>query len=152
VVYAIHAGEEYSLRHNALQAEMAHAAIEAGANLIIGHHPHVPQGIEVYGGGLIFYSLGNFVFGGNLALSTFDSLAAQITLQFKKGVLLQTQVQLIPVLTSGASPENDFRPIPALGEDKLRILETVNRDSDQAYPEFFTIPGLQAVQDQLKLP
>ncbi|MDD3109991.1 MAG: CapA family protein [Eubacteriales bacterium] len=152
VVYAIHAGEEYSLRHNALQAEMAHAAIEAGANLIIGHHPHVPQGIEVYGGGLIFYSLGNFVFGGNLALSTFDSLVAQITLQFKKGVLLQSQVQLIPVLTSGASPENDFRPIPALGEDKLRILETVNRDSDQAYPEFFTIPGLQAVQDQLKLP
>lgn len=142
VVYTIHAGEEYALSHNALQTEMAHAAIDAGANLVIGHHPHVPQGIETYEGGLIFYSLGNFIFGGNLALSTFDSLAVRVTLLFNQGVLQQTGVQLIPVLTSGTAPKNDFRPIPAQEEDKQRIFETINLDSDQAYPEHFIMPGL----------
>lgn len=142
VVYTIHAGEEYAPIHNAIQTEMARAAIDAGANLVIGHHPHVPQGIEAYDDGLIFYSLGNFIFGGNLTLSTFDSLAVQLILQFDEGILRQTQVQLVPILTSGAAPGNDFRPIPAQGEDKRRILETVNRDSDQPYPEVFIMPAL----------
>lgn len=142
VVYTIHAGEEYAPRHNALQTDIAHAAIDAGANLVIGHHPHVPQGIEMYNNGLIFYSLGNFIFGGNLALSTFDSLAVQTRLYFSQGALIQTQVQLIPLITSGAAPQNDFRPIPAQGEDKQRILATVNSSSDFVYPEFFTLPAL----------
>jgi len=142
VVYSIHAGEEYASFHNALQTEMAHAAIEAGANLVIGHHPHVPQGIELYQDGLIFYSLGNFVFGGNLNLSTFDALAAQVSLYFEEDSLIQTQVQLIPLLTSGTAPQNDFRPIPAQGLDKERILETVNQDSQRPFPEFFSLPVL----------
>jgi poly-gamma-glutamate synthesis protein (capsule biosynthesis protein) len=142
IVYTIHAGEEYAPRHNALQTEIAHAAIDAGANLVIGHHPHVPQGIEMYNDGLIFYSLGNFIFGGNLALSTFDSLAVQARLYFSQGVLTQTQVQLIPLITSGTAPQNDFRPIPAQGEDKQRILAIVNNDSDFVYPELFTLPAL----------
>ena len=142
VVYTMHAGEEYASGHNALQTEIAHAAIDAGANLVIGHHPHVPQGIEMYNGGLIFYSLGNFIFGGNLALSTFDALAAQITLYYSDETLTNTQVQLIPVITSGTIPANDFRPIPASGDDKQRILDTINADSDQVYPDTFTLTGL----------
>ena len=120
---------------------MAHAAIDAGANLVIGHHPHVPQGLEAYGYGLIFYSLGNFVFGGNLHPSTFDALAAQITLYYRQGTLAASQVRLIPVITSGIIPANDFRPVPAAGVDKARILSTVNADSDFVYPEVFLLPG-----------
>ncbi len=142
IVYTIHAGEEYAPLHNAIQTEMAHRAIDAGANLVIGHHPHVPQGIESYGNGLIFYSLGNFIFGGNLALSTFDSLAVQVKLFFDQGTLKDQQVELIPILTSGAAPANDFRPIPAQGEDRQRILDTVNADSDRAYPLQFSLPVL----------
>jgi len=56
--------------HNELQTRMARTAIDAGANLVIGHHPHLVQGIERYQDGLIFYSLGNLVFGGNLELTT----------------------------------------------------------------------------------
>ena len=96
----------------------------------------------MYNDGLIFYSLGNFIFGGNLALSTFDSLAVQARLYFSQGVLTQTQVQLIPLITSGTAPQNDFRPIPAQGEDKQRILAIVNNDSDFVYPELFTLPAL----------
>jgi len=130
---------EYEERHNELQTLMARMAIDAGADLVIGHHPHVVQGIEEYEGGLIFYSLGNLVFGGNLELSTFDGLVAQVTLDFEGEELLETAVRLIPVITSGERPANDFRPVIAQGEDKARILDTIRADSEKAYPERFIV-------------
>lgn len=139
IVYTCHFGNEYEPRHNALQEEIARAAVDAGADLVIGHHPHIVQGIEEYQGSLIFYSLGNLVFGGNLELSTFDGLLLQVTLDFDRGELLQTQARLIPVLTSGAAPANDFRPVVAQGSDKERILEAVRSDSAKPYPEEFIL-------------
>ncbi len=65
VVVNFHWGEELAELPNASQIILAHKVIEAGADLIIGHHPHVLQGIEVYKGKTIAYSLGNFVFGGH---------------------------------------------------------------------------------------
>jgi len=65
VVVNIHWGEECAEMPNDRQIQLGHALIDAGADLIIGHHPHVPQGIERYKNGVIAYSLGNFVFGGN---------------------------------------------------------------------------------------
>ena len=62
VVVSPHWGQEYQLTNNARQQELAHAFVESGADLIIGHHPHVVQNVEVYQGVPIFYSLGNFVF------------------------------------------------------------------------------------------
>jgi len=139
VVYTLHFGNEYEPRHNELQTQMAREAVDAGADLVIGHHPHVVQGIEEYGKGLIAYSLGNLVFGGNLELSTFDGLLLQVTLDFDRGELLQTQARLIPILTSGAAPANDFRPVVAQGSDKERILEAVRSDSAKPYPEEFIL-------------
>jgi poly-gamma-glutamate synthesis protein (capsule biosynthesis protein) len=55
-------GKEFAPRSGADQQGVAHAAVEAGADLVVGHHPHVPQEVETYEGGLIAYSLGNFVF------------------------------------------------------------------------------------------
>jgi poly-gamma-glutamate capsule biosynthesis protein CapA/YwtB (metallophosphatase superfamily) len=62
VIVSMHAGIEYASHPNRQQIEFAHAAIEAGASLVVGHHPHVVQGWERYRGGAIFYSLGNLVF------------------------------------------------------------------------------------------
>lgn len=62
VVVNIHWGKEYQKQFNEKQQTMAHALIDAGADLIIGHHPHVVQGMEVYKNKAIFYSLGNFIF------------------------------------------------------------------------------------------
>lgn len=62
VVVSMHSGIEYSPRPTAAQIAFAHSAVDAGATLVIGHHPHVIQPKEDYRGGLIFYSLGNFVF------------------------------------------------------------------------------------------
>ena len=138
VVYTCHFGNEYGETHNELQTRIARGAIDAGADLVIGHHPHVVQGVEEYGGGLILYSLGNLVFGGNLELKTFDGLLARVTLDFSRGKLTGREIRMIPVITSGSRPGNDFRPVPALGEDKARILDAINRDSLKAYPEIFS--------------
>ncbi len=61
-VVLIHWGDEYVDRPSVAQRRAAHALVDAGAELVIGHHPHVLQGIERYGNGLIAYSLGNFLF------------------------------------------------------------------------------------------
>lgn len=131
IVYTIHAGTEYERTHNALQTKMARSIIDAGADIVIGMHPHVVQGIEEYKDRLIAYSLGNFSFGGNLKLTEFDGLVLQVILRFDGRELKETTLKLIPVLTSGTKPANDFRPIPAQGEDKERILKLVQNDSPE---------------------
>jgi poly-gamma-glutamate capsule biosynthesis protein CapA/YwtB (metallophosphatase superfamily) len=62
VIVSMHAGTEYRPQPNEQQKQFAHAAIDAGAKMVIGHHPHVVQPVEEYGTGVIFYSLGNLVF------------------------------------------------------------------------------------------
>jgi poly-gamma-glutamate synthesis protein (capsule biosynthesis protein) len=62
IIVSMHAGVEYSPKSNAQQVAFAHAAIDAGAKVVVGHHPHVTQPWERYGQGVIFYSLGNLVF------------------------------------------------------------------------------------------
>lgn len=63
IIISIHWGEEYSEYPTEKQIIMAHSLIDSGADVIIGHHPHIFQGIEIYNGKPIFYSLGNFIFG-----------------------------------------------------------------------------------------
>ena len=129
IIYSCHFGKEYDPNHNALQTEIAYMAIDEGADIIIGHHPHVVQGVEHYNGGVIFYSLGNLVFGGNLKLTEFDGLLVQAAFTFTGNTCTHTEFSLIPVLTSGAAPANDFRPLPAVGEDRERVLAKVQQDS-----------------------
>lgn len=62
VVVTMHAGTEYVPRPNQPQQTFARAAIDSGADLVVGHHPHVPQTVERYRGRTIVYSLGNFIF------------------------------------------------------------------------------------------
>jgi len=70
VVVSFHWGEEYQMQHNSFQEQLAHLAIDSGADLIVGHHPHVVQEVEEYNGGYIAYSLGNFVFDQNFSEDT----------------------------------------------------------------------------------
>jgi poly-gamma-glutamate capsule biosynthesis protein CapA/YwtB (metallophosphatase superfamily) len=70
VIVSMHAGKEYQRNAEIFQKRFAHAAIDAGAGLVIGHHPHVLQPIEKYRGRWIFYSLGNFVFDQMQSLET----------------------------------------------------------------------------------
>ena len=121
IVYSCHWGNEYSPTHNQTQESMAQYAVDSGADIIIGTHPHVVQGVE---------ELGNLVFGGTHEMKTFDAMLAQATLRFDNdGSYLGVQIELLPVLTSGSAPANDFRPILAGVEDAARILNLVQADS-----------------------
>ena len=81
VVVSFHWGEEYKPIHNSLQEQIAHQAIDAGADLIIGHHPHVVQDIQQYKGKYIVYSLGNFVFDQNWSTETMKGLSVRVWLK-----------------------------------------------------------------------
>ncbi len=78
VVVSLHWGNEYETTPNPNQEKVAKALIDAGAQLIIGHHPHVVQPIEEYGGGYIAYSLGNFVFDQNFSEDTKRGLILKV--------------------------------------------------------------------------
>lgn len=128
VIVSLHTGFEYQEPPNDLQVALAHAAIDAGARLVLGHHPHVLQGIERYGDGLIIYSLGNFVFD-------FDELDyAQPGLPSALSAILQLRLtkegvvgcQLLPI---GIDPA-DGRPHPAGDEEAQAVLERMARLSD----------------------
>jgi poly-gamma-glutamate synthesis protein (capsule biosynthesis protein) len=84
VIVSFHWGQEYQTKHNDHQAQVAKAAIAAGASLIIGHHPHVVQEVSQEQGVTIAYSLGNFVFDQNFSPDTKTGLALEVTIKNKK--------------------------------------------------------------------
>lgn len=106
VIVSMHNGVEYTPKPTRNQAEFAHAAIDAGAVLVIGHHPHVVQPSEKYKSGWIFYSLGNFVFDQYQRIATQHGEIADV--QFDGSLL--TTAQTIPVKITPAGPEIDPEP------------------------------------------
>ncbi len=101
VIVSMHQGIEYKLKPNAAQTAFAHAAIDAGASLVIGHHPHVVQPSESYHGGLIFYSLGNFIFDQYQRVETQHGEVVQVS--FVGRNILATHV--MPVKITPRGPE-----------------------------------------------
>ena len=137
VVCYLHFGREYSFQHSKDQEQMAHAMIDAGADLVIGSHPHVVQGLEVYQNRNIVYSLGNFVFGGNAAVRAQESLIARITLRFgEQGEYEGQQLRLYPVHNSGSAEQADYQPRLVQGGDAEAVYAIVDADSEgQPLPE-----------------
>ena len=84
IVVSIHAGEEYSKEPTIFQKNFAKDAIDAGADLVIGHHPHVTQPVEQYKDGWIAYSLGNFVFDQDFSVETMQGLILKVLIEGKK--------------------------------------------------------------------
>jgi len=80
IIVSIHWGNEYSENSSSYQKDLAHKMIDAGADLIVGHHPHVVQDIEIYRNKLIFYSLGNFIFDQYLSEETQEGIALGLEL------------------------------------------------------------------------
>lgn len=131
VVFSCHWGVEGSHGVTADQVTLAHAAIDAGADLVLGHHPHVLQGIEVYKNRYICYSLGNFCFGGNRNPRDKDTMIFQQTFTFSEGVLSSCQKgKVIPCSLSSVSDRNDYKPTPAQGEEATRIQTNIQSYSD----------------------
>ena len=131
VVLSFHFGWEYSFVHNKKQWLTSHEAITSGADLIVGTHPHVVQGMEVYKNRLILYSLGNFSFGGNMKLNprSLQAYIAQVKLTFREGKFHSQQLNILPVHTSSAPPQNNFQPYPVTGEEAQAVIERIQGDT-----------------------
>ena len=140
IVYQCHWGTEYAEHRTVLQEAMARACVRAGANLVVGHHPHTVQGIDVIDGVPIIYSLGNLCFGGTIDVATFDGLLLRAEIAFSENSVT-TELKLIPVLTSSSSHQgiNDYMPVIAQGEDKDRILRRIQKDTSFTLRENYIV-------------
>lgn len=104
------------------QQTLARYTIDAGADLILGHHSHVVQGIEEYNDKFIVYSLGNFMFGGNKNPSDKDTFVFQQKFYFEDGELLDIkEIDIIPFSISSVKDRNDFRPTMLTGTEHDRV-------------------------------
>lgn len=123
-VVFFHWGSELETRPDEDQVWLAHLAVDQGADLVLGAHPHVIQPLETYKSRTICYSLGNFCFGGNSNPRDKDTFIYQQTFRFQKGRLLGADPgKVIPCRISSTPDWNDFRPTLVEGEEAERIRE-----------------------------
>ena len=132
IVVIFHWGNETETVPDSNQTTLGRIAIDEGADLVCGHHPHVLQGIETYKGRNIVYSLGNFCFGGNSSPSDMDTMIYQQTFTIDAdGVKKDNVTNIIPCFISSAAYDgyNNYQPTPAEGDEATRILGKINERS-----------------------
>ena len=130
IVVIFHWGNEKEEVPDENQKTLGHLAIDEGADLVCGHHPHVLQGIEEYKGKNIVYSLGNFCFGGNAYPSDMDTIIFQQTFTIdQNGVKDDNVTNIIPCSISSDSDYNNYQPTPAEGEEATRIMQKIQKRS-----------------------
>ena len=130
IIVSFHWGTEKSNVPDDIQKTLAHLAVDQGADLVDGHHPHVLQGIEKYQGKNIVYSLGNFCFGGNKNPSDKDTMIFQQTFTVENGELVEDDVtNIIPCSLSSESGYNNYQPMVLEGSEKERVLQKIEEFS-----------------------
>lgn len=139
VTVNVHWGTEYEHEFRTSQQAVAHRLIEAGADVIIGHHPHVVQGVERYRGKLIFYSLGNFIFDQYFSTDTQRGLGVGLTLtQPQPGAPVAYEARLFPVRSDSS------RVTLLIGDEREQFLHQLATWS--TVPEFDLDSGVIAAE------
>ncbi|MBQ9009024.1 MAG: CapA family protein [Clostridia bacterium] len=139
VIASFHWGSEYREDFTGEQRNIGRAAIRAGADIVVGHHPHIVQGVEQYQGHYILYSLGNLVFGGNVDPDDRDACAVRLTFTVYPDRTEPPVISIVPLRLTSLAKGTDYRPILAEGEEADRI---VNRILKRSYEmdQFVNIP------------
>ena len=146
VVY-MHAGAEYSPRHGESQTYLAQRMIANGADIVVGAHPHRLQGYQVLDKVPIFYSLGNFVFGGNEKIREKYSVILQLALSFDdNNTYMGYQFNVIPCRLSEHEKENRYQPYPIVGREAQEAIAEMQRDTEKSAPLADYKEGVGAVQ------
>ncbi|MHC1748356.1 MAG: CapA family protein [Cellulosilyticaceae bacterium] len=136
IVVIFHWGDENVNYPNKVQQDLGKYAIDQGAHLVVGSHPHVTQGIEVYKGRNIVYSLGNFCFGANRNPKDKDTFIFQQTFELTDKGIVTKDSKVIPCSISSVKDRNDYRPTPTIGKETQRILgrlTTFSKGFTQSY-------------------
>ncbi len=144
ILASCHWGTERDNYPEEYQKELGRKCIDWGADLVIGHHPHVLQGIDCYQGKYIVYSLGNFCFGANRNPSDKDTMIFQQTFTFQEkqdstageedagyGLVESDDARIIPCSVSSVSFRNNYQPTPLEGKDWERVIRRINEYSKE---------------------
>lgn len=128
IIACCHWGIERDYYPTDYQKYLARLCIDEGADAVIGCHPHVLQGIDNYHGKYIFYSLGNFCFGGNRNPSDYNTMIAQMTFNLvgEEVYTPATEVSVIPCTLSSVMDHNDFQPTIAKESRREQIISRLN--------------------------
>lgn len=130
VICSFHWGEEYRNVANSSQTALGRAAVDYGADLVLGHHPHVIGSIEKYNGKYICYSLGNFCFGGNRNPEDKDTFIFRQTFSVgDDGIARDAGIEIVPCRISSTTKRNDYQPTIYGEEDAKRVLKRLNEYS-----------------------
>jgi poly-gamma-glutamate synthesis protein (capsule biosynthesis protein) len=129
-IFTFHWGIEREYKQNSTQQKVGRYAIDKGADLVVGHHSHVIQGIEEYNGKYIVYSLSNFCFGGNTNPPDKDTFVFNMSFAFEDGILSNTKAKIYPARVSSVNNRNDYKPTLAEGAEFSRILAKVLKYSN----------------------
>ena len=114
------------------QQQLGRKCIDWGVDLVIGHHPHVLQGVEKYKGKYICYSLGNFCFGGNPNPSDTDTMIFRQTFSFKEGMAARDDnYSIIPCSITSSRSSNNYQPTPLEGEERERVEQKIIERSNK---------------------
>ncbi len=126
IVAVFHWGTEKETEPDENQVTLAHLAIDEGADIVVGHHPHVLQGLETYKGKTIAYSLGNFCFGGNSNPSDKDTMILQAKFTLTGRKVTEREITVIPCSLSSARDYNNYQPVILAGDEASRVRNKVN--------------------------
>ena len=142
IIACCHWGEEKQYYPTDYQQRLAHEFVDMGADLIVGNHPHVVQGIEYYNGKVICYSLGNFCFGASHHPYDMETMVFQQTFTYVDGELKPAlEAHIIPARVSSDRGNNDFQPVYLEDEEKSDFIERVNTYSEPYSPVSFDSEG-----------
>ena len=129
VIVSFHWGNELDYAPTGNQIRMGRLAVDAGADLVVGHHSHRMNPIEQYKGVYICYSLGNFCFSGNSRPSDMSSFVFQIRFRVKDGACTSRGFRIIPIRISSRTGRNDFIPTPYTTGANIDSVLTTLRDN-----------------------
>ena len=153
IIGVMHAGVEYDKRHDTNQTKMAVKLIEWGADIVIGHHPHVLQGFTMLDGIPVYYSLGNFVFAGNFNIRTPYTVIMQLALSFdENGAFLGSRANMIPCRLSTHEEINYYQPYPVTGVEAQRAIRKMQYDTKPPYLLNGYQEGVGALQEFIPAP
>ncbi len=125
IIVEFHWGIERENYANSTQQDLAKYVIEQGANLVLGSHPHVIQGIGSYKGANIVYSMGNFCFGANKNPNDKDTFIYQETFALTADGIVSEGYEVIPCRISSSTSRNNYQPTILEGAEKARVLQRI---------------------------
>ena len=136
IIMNYHWGFEGTAKVSAQQKTLGHHAVDNGCALVIGHHPHVLQPVELYNGAYIIYSLGNFCFGGNTNPKDKDTIIWQQSFKLSGGKITSTSARIYPCRISSTTSVNDYCPTILDGAAAQKVINRMNTMSSPYGVEF----------------